>query len=127
MWDILHDAVFQGVRERTVTAVVQQNGQRSRLKFLIGNVIAFATKQLNGTTHQVHGTKAMGKSSVVGTWIHQIGHTDLFDAPKSLEIRVLDDVEMQLVGDADEAVNGVVENFLFVGCACHVSLNLPQR
>jgi hypothetical protein len=34
---------------------------------------------------------------------------------------------MQFVRDADEAIDGVVEDFLFVGCACHVPLILPQR
>ena len=57
----------------------------------------------------------------------RIGHTDLLDAPKPLEIRVFDNVEMQLVRDADEAIDGVVEDLLFVGCACHVPLFLPQR
>ena len=58
----------------------------------------------------------MGETRVVGPGVHQVGHADLFDAPKPLEIRVLDDIEMQFVGDADEAINRVVEDFLFVGC-----------
>ena len=61
----------------------------------------------------------MGEARMVRAWIHQIGHADLFDASKSLEIRVFYDVEMQLVGDADEAVDGVVEDFLFVRGCCH--------
>ena len=77
-------------------------------------------QQLNGASHQVHGAKAMCKSRVVGSRIHQIGHADLLDAPKSLEIRMFYDVEMQFIRDADEAVNGVVEDFLFVWGGSHV-------
>ena len=97
-----------------MAAVVEQDGQRSRLKFLIGNVIALAAQQLDGASHEVHGAEAVGKTSVVRAWIHQIGHADLLDAPKPLKIRVFNDVEMQLVWDADEAIDGVVEDFLFV-------------
>jgi len=118
----LHDTVFQGVRKRPVTAVVEQNGQRSRFKFLVGNVITFAAQQLDGTPHEVHGAKAVGETGVVGSRIHHIGQADLLDASKSLEIRVFNDVEMQLVGNADEAVDGVVEDFLFVERTCHDAL-----
>ena len=59
---------------------------------------------------------------MVGPWIHQVGHADLLDAPKSLEIRVLDNVEMKLVGDADKAIDRVVEDFLFVGLGNHLPL-----
>ena len=100
--------------------------QWKRLLVPIRNLITLATQQLYGASHQMHGAKAVGKTGVVGSRIHQIGHTDLLDTPKSLEIRMLDDIEMQFIGDADEAVNGVVEDFLFVGYACHVPLILPQ-
>ena len=115
----LHDAVFQSVREGTVTAVVQQNSQRSCLKLLVCDVVALATQQMYGAPHEVHGAKAMGKTGVVRSRIYQVGHADLLDAPKPLKIWVFDNVEMQLVGDADEAIDGVVEDFLFIGCACH--------
>ena len=61
----------------------------------------------------------MGKARVVGTRIHQIGHADLFDASMSLKIWMFDDVEMQLVRDADEAIDRVVEDFLFVRGSGH--------
>ena len=70
----------------------------------------------------MHGAEAVGKAGVVRARIHQIGHADLLDAPKSLEIRMLYDVEMQFVRDADEAVNGVVEDFLFVWRGGHKML-----
>ena len=57
----------------------------------------------------------MGKTCVVGPRIHHVGHANLLDASKSLEIRMFDNIKMQFVGDADEAVDGVVEDFLFVG------------
>ena len=122
----LHDAVFQGVGKRPVTAVVEQNGQGSRLKFLICNVVALAAQQLDGASHEVHGTKAMRKTRVVGSGIHQIGHADLFDTPKPLEIRMFDNVEMQFVRNADETVNRVVEDFLFVR-GSHLSLKICRK
>ena len=102
-----------------MTAVVQQDGQRSRLQLLVSDVVTLATQQLYGTPHEVHGAEAVCEARVVGSRIHQVGHADLLDAPKPLEIGVLDDVEMQLVGDADEAIDGVVEDLLFVGCSSH--------
>ena len=110
----MDDAVFQGVREGTVAAVVKQDGDGGGFKFLIRNHIALAAQQMDGASHQVHGAEAVGKACMVGARIHQVGHADLFDAPKPLEIRVFDDVEMQFVGDADEAINRIVEDFLFV-------------
>ena len=122
----LHDTIFQGVRERAVAAVVEQNGQGSGLQFLVGNLIALAAQKLYGTPHEVHGTEAVRKARVVGARIHQIGHADLFDAPKPLEIRMFDNVEMQFVWDADEAVNRVVEDFLFVR-GSHLSLKICRK
>ena len=58
--------------------------------------------------------QTMDKTGVIRTRIYQIGHADLFYASKPLEIRVFDNVEMQLIWDADEAIDGVVEDFLFV-------------
>jgi hypothetical protein len=34
---------------------------------------------------------------------------------------------MQLIGDADEAIDGVVEDFLFIGGSGHGLQNLLQR
>ena len=123
----MNDAVLQGVGEGSVAAVVEQDGQRCGFKFLIRDLIALAPQQLYAATHEVHGAETVGESGVVGTGIHEVGHADLLDASKALEIRMFDDVEMQLVRDADEAIDGVVEDLLFVGCACHVPLFLPQR
>ena len=97
-----------------MAAIMQQNGQRSRFKFLISNIVALAAQQLYGTPHEVHGAEAMGKAGVVGSWVHQIGHADLLDAPKPLEIWMLDNIKMQFVWDTDEAINRIVEDFLFV-------------
>ena len=110
-----------------MAAVVEQDGQRCGFKFLIRDLIALAPQQLNAATHEVHGAEAVGKTGVVGARIHQIGHADLLDASKALEIRMFDDIEMQFIRNADEAIDGVVEDLLFVGCACHVPLFLPQR
>ena len=104
----MHDAVFQSVREWSVTTVVEQDGQRGGFKLLIRNLITFAAQQLYGAPHEVHGAEAVGKTGMVGSRIDHIGHADLLDAPKPLEIRVLDNVEMQLVGDADEGYIQVV-------------------
>ena len=67
----------------------------------------------------MHGAEAVGETRVVGARIHQVGHADLLDASKTLEIRVFNNVEMQLVRDADEAIDRVVEDFLFVGRSGH--------
>ena len=93
----------------------------------VGDVVTLATQQLYGTSHEVHGAEAVGKTRMVGPGVHQIGHADLLDASKSLEIRVFYNVEMQLVRNVDETINRVVEDFLFVGGCGHELQILPQR
>jgi hypothetical protein len=53
--------------------------------------------------------------------INVVRQADLFDSSESLKIRMFDEVEQNIVGDGEEPVNGVVENFflihaLYAGC-----------
>lgn len=109
-----------------MTTVVEQDGERGGLQFVVGDDVALGTQQLYGTAHQVHGTEAVGETGVVGAWIHHVGHAHLLDAAQTLEIGVLDDVEMQLVGYAHKTVNRVVEDFLLVDLVGHIPDFSPQ-
>lgn len=54
------------------------------------------------------------KARVVGTGINVIGQSELRDSAQPLKIRMLNEVENQVKGNGDEAVNRVVENLMFI-------------
>jgi hypothetical protein len=70
----------------------------------------------------VHGAKSMMEARVMRPRINQLCKPHLFDAPKSLEIRVIDDVENQLISDGDEPVDRIIDNLPFVQVLCFNSL-----
>ena len=74
----------------------------------------------------MHGAEAMGETGVVGSRIDHIGHAHLLDAAQTLEIGVLNDVEMQFIGYAHKTVNRVVEDFLLVDFVGHIPVFGPQ-
>jgi len=62
----------------------------------------------------VYRTKRVVKARVVGTGINVIGQPELRDSAQPLKIRMLNEVENQVKGNGDEAVNRVVENLMFI-------------
>lgn len=62
------------------------------------------------------------EARVMRSGINQLCKPHLFDAPKSLEIRVIDDVENQLISDGDEPVDRIIDNLPFVQVLCFNSL-----
>lgn len=62
----------------------------------------------------MHRTERVVKARVVGTGINVIGQSELRDSAQPLKIRMLNEVENQVKGNGDEAVNRVVENLMFI-------------
>ena len=57
----------------------------------------------------------MTETAVCRSWIHQIGESQLLDVAQPLKIRMRDNVENNLILDGEEAIDGVVDDFPFVG------------
>jgi hypothetical protein len=56
----------------------------------------------------------MLKPGVVCTGINQVRHAQLLDMPQSLKVGVRYNIEDQLAFDADETVNRIVNDLLFI-------------
>lgn len=59
----------------------------------------------------MHTAQRMVKTGMVGAGVHQVGHAHLRNPAKALEIRVLDEVVHQRVGNGYKPVNRVIEYF----------------
>jgi hypothetical protein len=76
--------------------------------------MAFQAEGFNGQPAQVECAKGMRKAGMQSPGVYQVGKAQLLDAPKPLKIRVLDQVEYQVVRNGNETINRVVEYFAFV-------------
>ena len=54
------------------------------------------------------------KTCMLCTWIHQITQPKLLNVAQALKIGVLDDIIDQLASNGYEAINRIVDDFLFV-------------
>ena len=55
------------------------------------------------------------KSRVSSSWKDEIQQPGLGNTSQTLEIPMLDDIKQNFMGNFDEAVNGIVDDFEFVG------------
>ena len=94
--------------------IMQQNSDDNRLLFYFRNLVPFIAQRFDGHTHQVHSAQCMVKTGMQRAGVNQVCHAQLFDVSQPLKIWVLYQVENQVGGDADEAVNRVVYYFLFI-------------
>jgi hypothetical protein len=56
----------------------------------------------------------MVKTRMLCAWINQITQPKLLNVAQALKIGVLDDIIDQLASNGDEAINRIVDDFLFV-------------
>jgi len=111
---VLKNSRFQGVRERAVAHVVEQNGGQRRFALGRRNFHAFVLERAQGQRHEVHGAQRVVEARMQRPRVHEAGEPELLNAPQPLKVPVLNEVEEKLRRDSDEAVDRVVENFLFV-------------
>ena len=77
----------------------------------------FTSQHLHGQTHQVHGAKSMVKTGMQSPRIDQMCHSQLFDIPQPLKIRMRNQIKYQGRWYSYEPVNRVIYYFLFIqGC-----------
>lgn len=119
MTQTLNECLFQCMRKRTMPQIMHENGCMRCNGFPVRNFMAFIAQYIYGSSHQVKCTEGVLKSCMHCSRIHQGRQTQLFDASKSLDIRVLNQLKKNVVRYADESVNGVIHNFsLVVMCCC---------
>ena len=71
-------------------------------------------QNVNRHTHEMKRAQRVMESRVVGARIHIISQAELGDPAQALEVRMLNQIEYQLVRNRDESVNRVVENLVFI-------------
>ena len=108
--DPFHDAVLQGVAERSVADIVQQDRDGSADLFLIGNVVPFAAQRGDRLTDQMHGPERVMETRVQCAGIHQMPKPELLDVAQPLEPRMIDQLQDPRVRHRDEAVDRIVED-----------------
>ena len=113
----IDEGMLQSVRKGAMPDVMEQNGDGNSLGLLLRNVHSFGAKHVDGLPHEVERTEGMVETGVERAGVNIMGEAQLFDAPQPLEPRVLHEVEKDVIWNADETVNGVVENFLLVHAA----------
>jgi hypothetical protein len=100
--------------KRAVADVVHQDASHSAVPLGVGNGMAFGTQLCNGFRHQVHRSQRMMETCMNGSRINVKCQTQLPDSVQPLDVRMIDNPENKVVGDGDEAENGVVDYFCFV-------------
>lgn len=108
------EGVFKYVGKRTVSNVVQEDGSPNSFFFRVENEVAFALEGVDGETHKMEGSNGMLEAGVLCSWIDHTGESELLDTAQTIEVRVLDDVEKQSLGNANKSEYGVVDDFHLV-------------
>jgi len=107
------DDMLGGVREGAVTDVVQEDGELCALAFVVGDVDALLSQDVESAFHEVESAEHVAETCVHGARIDKAGESELLDAPLALEVGVLEDREYDGVVEREEAVvYGVVYDFV---------------
>ncbi len=110
----LNEGMFEYVRERSVSKVMEQDSDGSGLSFLVGDSYAFLPQGAEGFLHKVHSTEGVKEAAVHGSGIDEIRQTELADTIESLHIRVLQDIVDEVGRDIQKSEDGIVNNFAFI-------------
>jgi len=103
--------VLQCMREGPVAYVVEERGGEGSRLFLRGDWGPFLRKAREGVLHQSHGPERVIETGVLGTGKDKVPHAELTNAAKPLDLRGLDEVHDQILGDGNEPVDRVREEF----------------
>ena len=117
--DACYDGVFEYMRERTMSYIVQEDGGLYSFGFAIEDEVAFGSKGSDSFAHQVKCTQRVLETGMLGTRIHGGRQSQLFDAGQTLEEGMLYDVVQQPLGYVDESEYGVVDDFTGIWHVCH--------
>ena len=79
------------------------------------DVMTFGTDLFDRVLHQVHGSYGVVEPVVNSSGIYKMGKSELGDPPQSLKIGVIDQVVNNIIPEGNKAINGVVQDFVFIG------------
>lgn len=80
--------------------------------------MAFASNARDRLGHEVHSAQYVMKTGVHGARIHQVTEAQLLDPTQALQVRMLEDIENNFVGQRNKTVDWVVYDFLLVIGGC---------
>ena len=110
----IHDRMLEHMRERSMTDIVQQDGDHSARLFLLGDLHTLEPQRGNGLVHQVHRTERVTETAVHRTGVNEVRQPQLTDAVQTLHVGVLQHVKYQVIRDRKEPKDGVVYDLTFV-------------
>lgn len=111
----LDEGMFEYVRERSVSEVVEQDSDGSGLSFLVGDGYAFLLQGAEGFLHEVHSSEGVEEAAMHSSGVDEVGQPELADTIKSLHVGVLQDIVNEVGRDIQKSEDGVVNNFAFIG------------
>jgi hypothetical protein len=76
--------------------------------------MSFLTQGVDGTTHEVHGSYGVVKTSVIGARIDQVGKSQLRDTTQTLEVGVVDQLVNKRIFYGNKPVDRVVNDFVLI-------------
>src|SRR5690554_2265454 len=109
-----HEGRFQHMGKGTMAQIVHQYGGVNGLCLVGTDVLSLGPQGLHGLRHQVHAAQGVLKAGMGGTRIYEWRHAQLLDPAQALQVGVFDEVEKQFARYVDEAVDRVVDDFLFI-------------
>ena len=110
----LHQLMLQGMAVWPMADVMQDDGRGGCQSFFLGDGMTFDDQIVQGLGHQMRGPQCMMESMMMSPGIHQAGQTQLRYAAQALEIRVLDDIEDELIGYGNKAIDRIVQDFALI-------------
>lgn len=112
MVEIGHEGVLEGVRKRAVTNIVQKDGGKYALNFLIVDGGVFVAQGREHFEHEPDRAEGVGKTRVLGARKYGVGKPQLTDASEPLHIRVIEQPQGLPLGHVHKAVDGIGKDFV---------------
>jgi hypothetical protein len=107
--DTADEYILQCMREWPMAYVVKEDGDLGSELLFGSDVVAFDLEYGDSLAHEVKGTEGVMKTRMIGTGIYIAAKAQLLDAPETLEIRMLYDIEYELMRNGDKAMHRVVK------------------
>lgn len=110
----LNEGMLEYMGERSVSEIMEQDGNHSSLSLLVGDSYSFLPQGAESFLHKMHGSKGVKEAAMHSPGIDEIRQTELADTIESLHVRVLQDIVEQVGRDIQKSEDGIVNNFAFI-------------
>lgn len=93
MMNVFNQTVLEGMRERTVANVMQQDGKQRAQLFFFGDFAALYFQDRNGFAHQVESPECMMKTRVNSSGIDIVTQAELLYSAQALKVGMLNNIK----------------------------------